>query len=66
MKVYLNNNNTNFEQMCIKFEIFKQKIRKYFKVFNEEQSAKKNNLIFNTKNINRKIRRTILKTNKLN
>ena len=52
--------------MCIKFEIFKKKIRKIFEVFNEKQLAKKSSLIFNTTNVNRRIRRAISKTNKFN
>ena len=41
MKIDLNNNDTNLKQICIKFEAFKQEIRKILKVFNEKQSVEK-------------------------
>ena len=41
MKIYLNNNNTNFKQVYIKFEAIKQKIQNFFEVFNKKQLTKK-------------------------
>ena len=41
MKIYLKNNDENFENVCINFTSFKTKIRKIFDVFNEKQTAKK-------------------------
>ena len=66
MKIYLKNNDENLKNVYINFTIFKTKIRKFFDVFDEKQTTKKNNLIFNIKNIDNKIRNNILKKNEFN
>ena len=40
LKIYLKNHIQN-EKICINFTIFKNKIRKFFDVFNEKQTIKK-------------------------
>ena len=65
MKIYLKNDE-NFKNMCINFTTFKTKIRNFFDVFDEKQTAKKNNSIFNAKNIDDKIHNKISKKNEFN